>query len=149
MIQPQLPGAATVVGLLLLSLLAASACTRGEDPAEGFYEIADGASAEYQTAYIAAVQVPRDEVEGYVLLRNNWDGPADLGGWAIVGRNNRRVNIPPSTVLEPKGELRLRFGDQGEDGDLVLETDEEILEWDRLSLVDAAGEQVSRFVYGR
>ena len=115
----------------------------------GFYEIADGAAAEYQTAYIAAVQVPRDEVEGYILLRNNWDGPADLGGWAIVGRNNRRMEIPPSTSIEPEGQLRLRFGGRGADGDLVLATDEEILEWDRLSLVDAAGEQVSRFVYGR
>lgn len=132
-----------------LLAIALAACSQPE-AVEGFHELPAAEAAQYRTAYIAAVQVPAGEVEGYILLRNNWDGPADLGGWAILGRNNRRIPIPPSTILEPEGALRVILDDrEAQDGELVLDVDEEILEWDRLRLVDAAGETVSRFVYGR
>lgn len=145
------PGPRRLVLIVLAVCLALAACDRGPSPEEtGRYELADGEVRQYDTAYIAAVQVPTDEVDGYILLRNNWKHPADLGGWAFVGRSNRTIPLPPSTFIQPEGELRVHLadGDSDED-DLYVGAQEEILPWDRLRLVDAAGETVARFSYGR
>lgn len=144
-------GLLRVVLLLTALSLALAGCGRGESAEEtGLYEIADGEANGYDTAFIAAVQVPTEEEDGYILLRNNWDNQADLGGWAIEGRRGRVFPLPPSTFMEPEGELRIHLtaGDSDSD-DLYMETDEEILPWDRLRLVDAAGDEVARFTYGR
>lgn len=106
--------------------------------------------ARYETAYIAAVQVPTDDTDGYILLRNNWDHRADLGGWAIRGRESLRIPLPPSTFIEPEGELRVHLGEGDSDvDDLYVDADLEIREWDRLTLVDSADDRVAHFAYGR
>lgn len=145
------PGPHRLVLTVLALALALAGCDRGPSPEEtGLYELADDQVDQYDTAYIAAVQVPTDEADGYILLGNNWEHPADLGGWALVGRRNRTIPLPPSTFIQPEGELRVHLadGDNDED-DLYVGAQEEVLPWDRLRLVDAAGETVARFSYGR
>lgn len=145
------PGLRRLVLLAVAVCLALAGCDRGPGPEEtGLYELPDGQVRQYDTAYIAAVQVPTDDADGHILLRNNWDNTADLGGWALVGRNNRTIPLPPSTFIQPNGELRVHLaeGDSDED-DLYVGAEEEVLPWDRLRLVDAAGETVARFSYGR
>ena len=46
----------------------------------------------------------------YVLLRNDGDGTADVGGWSLEDEADHVITIPSGYVIQPGGELRVYTG---------------------------------------
>lgn len=123
----------------------------------GPYELPSEEASEYATAYLAVV-VADPEGDGlergageHVVLRNNWDHRADLGGWSVEDADGNRMNLGIGRQLDPDAELRVHTS-CGEDTDEAVFAclDTEMLDddGDVLRLLDAAGSEVARFAYG-
>lgn len=148
-------------GLLLrrfvtcLTLTLTAAC--GGSSTRGTFELPSPDARRYQTAYIAAVVADPDgdDLEWgageHVVIRNNWDHRADLGGWWIEDDDGNRLRLGFGRQLDPDAELRVHTP-CGEDSDEAVFAClyHEVLNDDTgvLRLVDANGNDVARFGYG-
>jgi predicted small lipoprotein YifL len=148
------PGPQGVVASLALSAAVATACGGGR---EGPFELPTSEAAAYPTAYLAVVVADPagDDLatgEGeHVVVRNNWDHRADLGGWWIEDADGHRLPLGVGRQLDPGAELEVHVA-CGDDGDEAVFAclDREVLDDDGevLRLLDAGGGEVARFAYG-
>lgn len=142
--------------LAAAAVLAACGGSPSSSP-EGIHRLPASEVDDYETAYIAevvAVADGGDLAEGageHVIVRNNWDLRADLGGWWIEDADANRLRLGVGRQVEAQGELRVHTacGENTEEAVFAC-LDEPVLgdDGDVLILRDSAGGEVMRFAYG-
>ncbi|MGH3441959.1 MAG: lamin tail domain-containing protein [Nitriliruptorales bacterium] len=140
--------------LPLCAAMLAGSC--GSPGTPGTHTLPADEAAQYLTAYIAVVVAdpPGDDLEPgggeHVVVRNNWDHRADLGGWAIEDRDGNRLPIPFSVQIDPDAELRFFTGNgEDTDADFFAGLDHEVLDddGDTLRLLDSSDKEVAAMTY--
>lgn len=157
---PRSPDGSTSLRNLLfragaVAVLAAGCSNGASTPAT--YELPSSEAEQYATAYIASVvaDAPGDDLEPgageHVVVVNNWDLRADLGGWRVEDADGNRLPLGTGRQIEPGGELSVHTS-CGEDTETevfacldtaVLDDDGDVVR-----LLDSSGAEVMRFAYG-
>ena len=139
-------------------VLVLTGCGAGNSPsAGGAFTLPANEVDQHDTAYIAEVVADPDGddlADGsgeYVVVHNNWDLRADLGGWSIEDADGNELDLGVGRQLVSGARLRV-YSSCGEDTDEAVHNclDEPVLDdsGDVLVLRDSGGNEVMRFPYG-